>query len=168
MCVRFESGADKSCVAPGARTRQLSDMQIQQILLLSRAATNPDLISYTFRDMGNADLVQAVHTRSAAAAATLASGIMTEEVWGSLPPLVDSLTAALDASAVVEHNTHFRDLIISGDSSGSDDADSSEEEEDVSGGVDQMYTLARELFAKIISGSVETLMVSTSLAVLHI
>ena len=167
VCVS-EVIADVDGVVPGMSTRQLSEQKIQQVLVLGRAATYASNMIDDFKDMRSPALVQALHMQSATVHNALAPGTMSEEAWGTIQPLVDSLGQALNASSAAQQNTELRDIIMDGEASGSDAESYEDDDYDVGRDMELMYTSSEEAFVKILRGTVVQLKASTAPAVISI
>ena len=147
--------------------QQLSKQRIQQVLVLGRAATYASVMIDDSKDMRSPALVQALHMHSVTAHNALAPGAMSEEAWGTMQPLVDSLGQALNSSSAAKQNTELPDTIMDGASIS--EAESWEDEGDdydVGRDMELMHTSSQEAFVKILGGTVRQLMASTDPAVI--
>ena len=123
--------------------------------MIGRAAADGEGLMYVFKRAGDPDLVNTamkeVHTQSKLAEKSLKlaekslkSGTLSDaELLKILPPLADSIMAALDAASTRLGSTYFRDQIHDGDTEDDPDIIQRDAEE-----VDEMFTSEKAAFVQ--------------------
>lgn len=147
--------SDTSDFMPGAGMRRLSGRKLQQVLVLRRAGFSACSMAMLLRDLQEPAVVRVLLTQCEQAEDLLTQGtsatlrLNEEELWVAVPPLVESITAALEACSNPANNTWLRDKIVDG--SISDDESVKEAEGDY---MAELYAISEEDFAEDILGHV--------------
>lgn len=135
-------------MTPGER--KLSDQRVHQLMVLMRADAEAQGLINLFARVHELDVVRALKTKCKEAERSLTSGTFSEEkLWRAIPPVVDSLTAALDASNSTAPNTRLRDVICDGDS------DEEELQEHYTAMIEMQYAASAEACAEQILGCIK-------------